>query len=74
MSDRLTVEIPEVEIDPETVALFESMPDATIRPTWTKEKEALLVKYWPIKKHAEVAKALDVSTNTALKKFRELTG
>jgi hypothetical protein len=39
---------------------------------WTPEMDAALLKYWPIKRHIDVAKALNISAGIALKRYREL--
>ena len=41
---------------------------------WTPEKDAALVEYWPTRRHEDVARALGVSKNTALYRYRFLTG
>lgn len=62
-----------IEIDESLMAQFESLPGVSNRGSFTKEKEALLLKYWPIKQHADVARLLGFSSNTCLKRYRELT-
>lgn len=62
-----------VNIDESLIKQFESLPSALDKKEFTPEKKALLVKYWPIKKHSEVANLLGFSVNTCLKYYRELT-
>jgi len=63
-----------VEIDMDILAKFESLPDASNWGyDWTPQRKQLLLKYWPIKKHMFVANLLGISTNTALKKYREFS-
>jgi len=65
-----------VEIPPDLEALFDALPEggkSNPGKTWTPAEDAILLKYWPVKKHAAVAKQLGVSANTALKRYRELT-
>ena len=64
---------PDIEIDESLIAQFEALPEAAPPKGFTEEKDALLKKYWPIKNHAEVARLLGFSTNTCLKRFRDLT-
>lgn len=40
---------------------------------FTTEEDAALLKYWPTKCHADVAKVLGMATNTCLRRYRELT-
>ena len=62
-----------IEIDESLIAQFEALPGAAPQKEFTPEKDALLLKYWPIKNHAEVAKLMGYSTNTCLKRYRELS-
>lgn len=62
-----------VEIDEEA---FRNLPDSgpnAIGKQWAEKEDQMLLKYWPIKKHSEVARLLQVSSTTALKRYRELT-
>ena len=70
---RLEIEKPEIKIDESLIAQFEALPEAAPPKGFTEEKDALLKKYWPIKNHAEVARLLGFSTNTCLKRYRDLT-
>jgi hypothetical protein len=47
-------------------------PHSANKRTWTKEEDAILLEYWPKRKHDDVAKALGVCTDTALGRYREL--
>ena len=62
-----------VEIPENLATIFDSLEPAVKEVIWTDVAEALMLKYWPIKKHAQVAKELGVCTDTALKHYRELT-
>jgi len=65
-----------VEIDEETLKRFEALPQAgqyREGKVWNPQEDALLLRYWPIKRHKEVADLLGVCTNTALKRYRQLT-
>jgi len=66
-----------VEIDEEILKAFDALPSAKgpAEIDWTPQKDALLLRYWPIKKHTEVARLLGVCSTTALKalkRYREL--
>jgi hypothetical protein len=41
---------------------------------WSAEMDAALVEYWPTRRHEDVARALGVSKNTALYRYRVLRG
>ncbi len=58
---------------------LDALPDLKSGPhfnerQWSKEEDELLLLYWPVKHHEQVAKALGVSSQTALKRYRFLTG
>lgn len=40
---------------------------------WTPEEDAALLKYWRIKKQADVARVLGLSVSACLKRYEELT-
>lgn len=65
----------EVEVDASLIARMEGLPEAgfTKKELFTEEMDALLLTYWPVKRHLEVAKCLGVSKDSALKRYRELT-
>lgn len=65
-----------VEVDADLVKRFEELPpgsDSRVGHQWTDEEDALLLKYWPVKNHQEIARILNVSATTALKRYRKLT-
>ena len=66
----------EIEIPADLRERLESLPDKTREPgiRWTAEMDAALLRYWPDKRHADVAKALGMSVNPALDRYRKLTG
>ncbi len=60
-----------ISISEEMLKQFDDLPNR--KPfEWTPEKEELLLKYWPIKRQADVCRLLGVSENPARKKYREL--
>ena len=62
------------QIDPARIKSFEQLP-ARSRYSgieWTKEQDALLLKYWPIKDKQAVARALGVGVKTVRKRYRQL--
>jgi len=73
MSDRLKLDKSDITIDADLLAQFEDLDEAVDRDPWDSEKDELLLKYWPNKKHEGVAKLLGVCSATALKRYRELT-
>ena len=59
----------EVGYDPD----FEGLPDRPYKKKlFTKDMDEKLLRYWPIKRHTEVARLLKVSSTTAIKRYREL--
>ena len=40
---------------------------------FTPEMDALLLEFWPRKKHKEVSRILGISVGTVLNRYRELT-
>jgi hypothetical protein len=66
----------EVVIDEAVLAQFEALADVRIGApgfAWTPEKDTLLLRYWPTKRKAGVAKLLGCNESTARKRYRELT-
>lgn len=65
----------EITIPADLQERLEALPDRATRPAtnWTKEMDKALVTYWKVKRHADIAKALGVSPNTALYRYRFLT-
>jgi len=67
--------IKSIKISKELEEAFDALPDGgPFKPAkeWTAEEDAILLKYWPIKKHSAVAIQLGVAENTARKRYREL--
>lgn len=60
-----------VELD---FAEFEELPDANASKAlvFSDVMDAALLKFWPVKRHADVARILRVSENTARRRYREL--
>jgi hypothetical protein len=69
---RLTLNGTEVEVDESVIKKFDSLPGA-FGSSFTDEQKALLLAYWPTKRHVAVAKCLGVSVDTALRWYRSLT-
>lgn len=62
-----------VEIDEETIKKFESIPRSKKeKSNWPEYKDALLLKYWPIKRHKDVADFLGYPVNTAKDRYEKL--
>lgn len=58
------------------IAALDALVDSSFssgRVIWDKEKDAALLKYWPIKRHYDVARILGHSKDTCLNRYRELT-
>ena len=53
-------------------ALEDGGPHST-KKHFSSEMDELLLEFWPIKKHREVARLLGVHEDTALNRYRELT-
>ena len=56
---------------------LQNLPDSTYSHSEKRllpEQEKLLLEFWPQKRHEDVAKLLGISTTTALKNYRRLTG
>ena len=66
----------DIEIPDTILSKFESLPDSVPNSrghAWTKEEDAILLRFWPVKNHSAVSKTLGVCTNVALRRYRELT-
>ena len=70
---RKVIDLKTYEIDADLIDKFEALEPAAKKPTWTPEKDALLLKYWEDKNKHAVSELLGVTPNTARKRFRELT-
>jgi hypothetical protein len=68
---------PPVKIDAESLLrALESLPDSKYGPVgfeWTPEMDEILLRFWPVKRQAEICKLLGCSQNTARNRYRELT-
>jgi len=66
---------PGIEIDAEMFEKLESLEDTrmNIGFKWTPELEAVLLKYWPVKRKDDVAKIIGTYTQECRRKYRELT-
>ena len=66
-----------VKIDAESLLrALESLPDSKYGPAgfeWTPEMDEMLLRFWQVKRQAEICKLLKCSTNTARNRYRELT-
>ena len=66
----------EIEIDEEMLAKFEALPEGGIGRNgynWTAEEDALLLRYWPIKRKMNVARLLGPNETTCRERYRWLT-
>lgn len=69
-STRVDIDIPE-----DLAAQFDALPGRPQKSrVFTAEEDAILLAYWPVKNHSSVAKAMGICVNTALRRYRELTG
>ena len=65
----------DVPIDPEKLALFDALPDKTRgskETPWTKEEEAILLRYWNSKRQADIAKALGRGLHVCRRRYEKL--
>lgn len=77
MSDSRIVIEPSAPISREKIELLESLTNSDDKPwaaRFSKEDDAILLKYWTVKKKADVARIIGYSQNTCRKRYRELTG
>lgn len=76
MSDSRVVIEPAAPISREKLELLESLQDSNEKPwaaRFSKEDDAILLKYWSVKKQSDVARIIGYSMNTCRKRYRELT-
>lgn len=65
----------EVAVD-EWMAQFEALPAGgpnKPRHMWTEQEDKALLKYWPVKRQAEVARLLKLNISTCREQYRKLT-
>lgn len=65
-----------VNIDPATLERLEALEDAQSgarRHQWTDEEDAILLRYWPVKRKEEVAAILGYGQEMCRRRYRELT-
>lgn len=62
-----------INIDSDIIAKFESLPEKQNQGSWTPEKDALLLKYWPIKKCDEVANLFGKSVTACRDRYTKLS-
>ena len=65
-----------IEIDIEGIRRYlDALPSADNcynKKIWTEKEDAILKEYWPIKRHIDIARALGVSKDTALARYRDI--
>jgi len=63
----------EISID---LSALEALPDKCntgTRINWTPELDAALLKYWPVKRHDQIAKILGICQTSCVARYRQLT-
>lgn len=68
--------VTDVQISDDMLAKIEQVRETKPgkpRRQFTPEEDAILLKYWPVKNHDELAQVLGCSTTLALRRYRELT-
>lgn len=58
------------------ISALEELPDSSLGATrlrWAKGQDEALLKYWPTKRHIDVARILGHSKDSCLARYRELT-
>ena len=65
----------EIVISEEMTKQLEALPDTAVGKhfEWTPEKDAILLKYWNVKKQSDVCGILGVTENPARKRYKKLT-
>jgi len=74
---QVSPQITEVELSPELLAAFESLQDShpgARQHEWTKEEDASLLRYWTVKRKADVAKVLGLHDGLCRERYKALTG
>jgi hypothetical protein len=63
-----------IEIPKDLQDKLDALPDKKnpVWKEWTPAMDKALLNYWPIKNHEQVAKTLNVSPLTALRRYRKL--
>lgn len=64
-----------IEVPTDLFERLEALPGKNDRrgTVFTKEMDQAILKYWPVKIHRDVAKALGLAPNTVLERYRFLT-
>ena len=60
-----------VEVSDEIIDRFERLEGGKVSQ-WTAEKDALLMKYWPVKKRDDVAELLEIPRTTCANRYKYL--
>lgn len=66
----------EVEIDPDVIARLEALPDkqvGAIRRQWTPAEDAIILRYYPVKRAEDLGEVLKSSDKTIRRRYRMLT-
>ena len=68
MRERITIDISKIREQ------LDSLPEPSgfNKRQWTSEEDSILIDYWNIRKHSDIARLLGVSKDTALARYREL--
>jgi len=62
----------DIIIDADLLSKFEDLPEFR-GVFFTAQMDTLILKYWPIKQHQDVARLLKISVGTAMKRYKDLT-
>ena len=65
----------EIIISEEMTKQLEALPDADVGKhfEWTPEKDAILLKYWNVKRQSDICELLGITQNPARNRYRKLT-
>ena len=77
MSDSRVSVGPFEAISPEKMEALEALQGADEKPwaaSFSKEDDAILMKYWGVKKQSDISRIIGYSVNTCRKRYRELIG
>ena len=73
-NSRVTIE-PAAPISQEKIEILESLTNSDEKPWAAKfsaEDDAILLRYWGVKKQSDIAKVIGYSINVCRKRYREL--